>query len=705
MTAYEQIQQMLASRIDATGSLEDVSVTALLQERPSRPPDYKAENEALTTLAQELGASPGNVLQTLCEIAIGLCRAQSAGVSIEEEVEGVRIFRWRALAGEMAPYLHGIMPRDYAPCGVTIDRNATQLFSRLTLYYPYVQAITPPISEVLLIPFRVEGKPIGTVWIVSSKEECKFDREDARVLTNLSQFAAAAYQMVGSRENLQRTNIQLAAEVTLHKAAVEERYAREEDLARQARLFDTTLSSIVDFAYVFNREGRFTYINQALLDLWQLPLEQAVGKNFFELNYPTDLAARLQQQIETVFLTKQAIRDETPYTGAAGTTGYYEYIFVPIIGTDGQVEAVAGSTRDITARQLEKAERETLLKTLEVERQRLTDIFLRTPAFVAVLQGPQHIFERVNPPYFELVGRRDIIGKPLTEALPEIKGQGFIALLDEVYRTGKPFIGKEIRVFLRKSMGESLEERSLDFVYQPLIEADGSVSGIFVHGVDLTDLRKSTQLLEEKNKEIEALNDRLRQSMMETHHRVKNNLQLISALIDLQRGTEAETVPMSEFVRLGAHVQALGVIHDVLTQDAKTDPQETISVKTVMEKLLSTLQGTLGSSHTLRYRIEDVPLPGRKVISIALLTNELFSNAIKHGKGTVELAFAVHNEQAALEVWDDGAGFAPDFNPVTAANTGLALIDTIARHDLGGEVAYQNRSQGGACVTVRFSLS
>ncbi len=96
-----------------------------------------------------------------------------------------------------------------------------------------------------------------------------------------------------------------------------------------------------------------------MLDLWQKPFAEVVGKNFFELDYPADLAARLQQQIQQVITTRQPLKDETPYTSAFGTRAY-EYIFVPLFGTDGAVEAVAGTTRDITDhRQVEESLRQS----------------------------------------------------------------------------------------------------------------------------------------------------------------------------------------------------------------------------------------------------------------------------------------------------------------------------------------------------------
>ena len=118
---------------------------------------------------------------------------------------------------------------------------------------------------------------------------------------------------------------------------------------QQRRIYETALSNTADFNYVFDLRGRFVYINKALLDLWGKPLQDAVGKNFFELDYPHDLAACLQRQIQEVIDTRQPVKDETPYTSAVGER-QYEYIFVSVLGEVGAVEAVAGSTRDITER-------------------------------------------------------------------------------------------------------------------------------------------------------------------------------------------------------------------------------------------------------------------------------------------------------------------------------------------------------------------
>jgi PAS domain S-box-containing protein len=176
----------------------------------------------------------------------------------------------------------------------------------------------------------------------------------------------------------------ISRDITDAKRAEEARHQLAAKLERQTRIFDTTLSSITDFAYIFDREGRFIYANPPLLKLWGLRLEDAVGKNFFELKYPPELAEKLQRQINQVIETRQVVTDDTPYTSPTGISGHYEYILSPVMAADGTVEVVAGSTRDITRRKEAELEREQLLASeraarSEAERAgRMKDDFLTT---------------------------------------------------------------------------------------------------------------------------------------------------------------------------------------------------------------------------------------------------------------------------------------------------------------------------------------
>jgi len=174
-------------------SLDSVLSTGEFNARPSRPPDYETENRALLAIAQHMADSPRTSLQKLAEIALEICRADSAGVSLVSKKSGD--FYWPAIAGEWKPHIGGGTPRDFGPCGVVLDRHAAQLFTFPERYYPYLVPISPPIVEALLTPFYVKGEAVGTVWVVAHGPARKFDAEDMRLIESLGRLAAVVYPL------------------------------------------------------------------------------------------------------------------------------------------------------------------------------------------------------------------------------------------------------------------------------------------------------------------------------------------------------------------------------------------------------------------------------------------------------------------------------------------------------------------------------
>ena len=181
----------------------EVDIRAQLTSRPYRSPDYEAEDRALGILAAELAESPRNMLQKLVETALILCRADTAGVSLLETHSGTEVFRWEALAGVFAAARNNTMPRDASPCGVCIDENTTQLMYMADRCFPALRS-EPPFVEALLVPFRYQGRSVGTVWVVTHQFDRKFDREDERVMRTLSAFASAAWQLWQGYDELER---------------------------------------------------------------------------------------------------------------------------------------------------------------------------------------------------------------------------------------------------------------------------------------------------------------------------------------------------------------------------------------------------------------------------------------------------------------------------------------------------------------------
>src|SRR5262249_33567453 len=128
-SSIEERASLLTPMDHEPASLDDVLITAELARRPTRLPDYEAEARALTALAEAMAESPETILQKLVETALGLCRADSAGISVLEPGGAAGVFRWSAIAGQLASHIGGQVPREGSPCGTVLDRNASLLFA------------------------------------------------------------------------------------------------------------------------------------------------------------------------------------------------------------------------------------------------------------------------------------------------------------------------------------------------------------------------------------------------------------------------------------------------------------------------------------------------------------------------------------------------------------------------------------------------
>jgi PAS domain S-box-containing protein len=161
-----------------------------------------------------------------------------------------------------------------------------------------------------------------------------------------------------------------------------------------------------------------------------------------------------------------------------------------------------------------------LLADAETERRKIRDLFMQAPAGILMLQGPDHRVALVNDKYLGLVGGRaegDLLGKPLAEAMPEIMKQGFTQLLDQVYRSGIPFIGSEMKAIVDRKDSQGSSESYFNFVYQPSRNADGRVEGILVHAVEVTEQVTARREVESREEQFRALANSIPQMAWMAH--------------------------------------------------------------------------------------------------------------------------------------------------------------------------------------------
>lgn len=224
------------------------------------------------------------------------------------------------------------------------------------------------------------------------------------------------------------------------------------DVEEQRRLqtYEALLSSIEDFVYLFDAQGRFTYVNRPLLDLWGIDLSGAIGKTFEELGYPPELVALHRAQIEQVVATRRPLRAHNAYTNSAGQTGYYEYIFVPVL-EGGDVVAVAGVTRDITEHRRAAIERERLLADLDTQRRWLQAVLDQMPSGLVIAEVPSGRLLVHNRAAVRLLGH------PVRESEPFSEYAGYGAVHDD----GSPYAPEEYPITRAVRYGETVQQHEM----------------------------------------------------------------------------------------------------------------------------------------------------------------------------------------------------------------------------------------------------
>ncbi|MCP9495855.1 MAG: PAS domain-containing protein [Pyrinomonadaceae bacterium MAG19_C2-C3] len=379
---------------------------------------------------------------------------------------------------------------------------------------------------------------------------------------------------------------------------------------------------------------------------------------------------------------------------------------------------------NITARKLAEDERERLLRSLEVERARLTNIFTKAPACVATLRGTEHVFEMVNPAYLKLVGHRDLIGKKVREALPEIEGQGFFELLDGVFQSGEPYEGREVSIFLQREPEGVPEQRYLDFLYQPLFEADGSVSGIFAHGVDITEQVNARKEAEEAN--------RLKDEFLATlSHELRTPLTSILGWSRMLRsGSLKEDAAQRalEIIERNAQSQnnLIGDILDVsriITGKLRLDVRP-VELSSVIEAAADSVRP---AAEAKSVRLQILLDPEAGMVSgdanrLQQVVWNLLTNAVKFTPkgGRVQVRLERVNSHVEITVADTGKGIEPEFLPhvfdrfrqadqtTTRTHGGLGLGLSIVRQLVelhGGTVHVESEGIGhGATFVVQLPL-
>ncbi|MET0554899.1 MAG: ATP-binding protein, partial [Vicinamibacteria bacterium] len=355
----------------------------------------------------------------------------------------------------------------------------------------------------------------------------------------------------------------------------------------------------------------------------------------------------------------------------------------------------------------------------ETHSRRLSAVFAQAPVGIAVLRGPGHVFDSANAPYRALVGGRDVVGKPIREALPELQGQGIFELLDAVRHSGRPYVGRSLGILLERGAGEP-EESFFDFVYQPVLDADGAPDGIVVIVYDVTQLARA-------RRDAEVANRAKDEFLAMLGHELRNPLAPITTALQLLRlrGIEAGEKERLIIERQVRHLVTL--VDDLLdvsriTQGKLELTRSRVELSEVVAKAIETASPLFEQNqHLLQV---DVPTRGLPLDAdaprLAQALANLLTNAAKYTEpgGRITVAAAAQGGEVVLHVRDTGIGIEPEILPrifdlfvqerqsLDRSRGGLGLGLAIVRSLVtlhGGSVAAESPGRGqGAVFTVRL---
>jgi signal transduction histidine kinase len=412
---------------------------------------------------------------------------------------------------------------------------------------------------------------------------------------------------------------------------------------------------------------------------------------------------------------------------------YWTYGYSPVRDDDGSIAGVLVVVQETTARINAVAALERARAEAESGRVRLNELFRQAPAFIAVLRGPEFVFELANESYYQLIGHREIIGKPLLEALPELRGQGFDELLATVMRTGKPYEGRELHAELQRIPGAAPQHAYVDFVYAPIVEKDGTVSGVFVHGVDVTEKLQSRHDMEAARAEAEAANRVKGEFLATMSHELRTPLNAIGGYAQLlELGvhgpiTEAQREALQRIQRSEQHL--LSLVNDVLNfaklDAGRIDYELTdVSLAETIAAISPMIEPQIAEKK-LAYDVnvaDDllVRADGDKLQQIVL---NLMSNAVKFTEsgGTISIDIGRRADSSDpdgvvfVRVSDTGIGIPREkqdviFDPfvqvrrfLTASSDGTGLGLSISRdlaRGMGGELRVRSEPGTGSTFTL-----
>ena len=473
----------------------------------------------------------------------------------------------------------------------------------------------------------------------------------------------------------------------------------------------------VDFFHVFDlstsphmildRDFRFVAVNRAYENVLMRPREALIGNRLFEM-FPerSEAQERLKASILTAFETGEPDTialipyeiDRPAAQGGGREIRYWSATHTPLLDAGGRVTFVIQNTNDVTAiahlkasgplagqaataelalwrnaEAVEEAYQQTLAENEEFHR-----LFSQAPGMIAVFEGPELLATFVSDTFSRFVGQRPIVAQPLLEALPELAGQDFVAMLTEAIEVGTSVTREGLTIRIRHAPDNLEQTFYVDFFCNPVRDAEGMIYGVFVQGVDRTEAMRAAH--------------HQRMLMDELNHRVKNTLATIQSMAR-QSFRDPGDLDSARYA-FEARIMALSRVHNVLADRR----WEAVPLTALF------CGNALGAdSARIDCRGEELLLSPKTGVALAIVSHELLANAKRHGAlsdadGHVEISWVFDRAgpDRLTMTWREirPKGFEASLRP----GMGLRILRIIIEGELEGSLAIELAEPGLICT-------
>ncbi|MBC7475250.1 MAG: PAS domain S-box protein [Candidatus Sericytochromatia bacterium] len=486
----------------------------------------------------------------------------------------------------------------------------------------------------------------------------------------------------------------------------------EKVITQREDYYRDIIDNIPAMIWITDSKGQCTFINKYWCDYTGTTFEENLGKGWLKCVRPDDLytmkeAFSLASKNNTNFEVDYCLRKHD------GTYTWVVSSGIPRFDQNNNFLGYSGTIVNINQRKIKEQkinENKEILELkieitelkLKAEQDKFYNLFMNAPIGINYLKGKDHIYDFVNPRYQKSFGNRELIGKPIKEALPELNGQGIHELHDQVYLSGKPYINTEIKISLDKTNTGKLEENYYSIIYEPIFDFNNQVQGISTFVIQTTDqvvarkqveelnknLKKSkakykslsesleiqiqqrTEELAKSNKELERSNQDLNSFANIASHDLQEPLRVISSYTNLLARKYKDKLDKDggEFIQYitDGTKRMKDLIEGILNYSKIQKDQQniqSIDLNEIIKTVLANLDFSIKNNNA-KITYESFPTINAQPIYMVQLFQNLISNAIKYCKKdncpVVDIKVQKQKSHWLFSVTDNGIGINND---------------------------------------------